>query len=106
MVAMGILGSGIGLTIALAITGLFLWSMQDITNAAAMDGAPPGAQGSVVGMMFSSSLIAGAISPAVMATAISLAGERSVIFFVAGASVIPAIVVLALSSMPRVTAKS
>jgi MFS family permease len=102
MFAVGIIGEGVGMAIALGIMGLFLWSMQDVTNATAMDSAPPGREGSVVGMMFSSSLLAGILAPIVMAAAIRWADDdRSVIFFVAGAFVIPAIFVVAKAPLTR-----
>lgn len=101
MFAIGVIGEGIGIAIALGIMGLFLWSMQDVTNATAMDSAPVGREGSVVGMMFSSSLIAGILAPIVMGIAISLAEDRSIIFFVAGAFVLPSIVILSKAPLTR-----
>lgn len=101
MFAIGVIGEGIGMAIALGIMGLFLWSMQDVTNATAMDSAPAGREGSVVGMMFSSSLIAGILAPIVMGAAIAIADDRRIIFYVAGAFVIPAILVLMKAPLTR-----
>ena len=101
MFAIGIIGSGVGMAVALGIMGLFLWSMQDVTNATAMDSAPAGREGSVVGMMFSSSLLAGILAPIVMAIAIRLADDRGIIFFVAGAFVVPSIFILSKAPLTR-----
>ncbi len=90
--SMGIVQSGIPLTIAIALTGIFLWSVQDVNNAAAMDAAPPGYEGTVVGFMFASSFVAGVLTPIVMGIAITLTGSNLVIFFVAAAVVAPSAV--------------
>lgn len=87
--------------IALGIMGIFLWSVQDVTNATALDAAPPGREGSVVGMMFSSSLVAGVITPFIMGAAIWAADTRRVIFFMAAAFVIPAIFVMLVAPLTR-----
>jgi MFS family permease len=100
MFTIGIIGSGVGMAVALGIMGLFLWSMQDVTNATAMDSAPAGREGSVVGMMFSSSLLAGIIAPIVMWGAITMA-DRGIIFFVAGAVVVPSIFILSKAPLTR-----
>lgn len=101
MTTIGIVESGPIMLIALGIMGLFLWSVQDVTNATAMDAAPAGREGSVVGMMFSSSLLAGVITPFIMGTAISVADDRRVIFFVAAAFVVPAIAVMSFAPITR-----
>ena len=101
MFLMGGVGSGPALAVALAVTGIFLWSVQDIINAAAMDAAPEGAQGSVVGLMFSSSLVSATIAPAVMGLAVNLTDTRRAIFFIAGAAVIPALFILPFAPMRR-----
>jgi sugar phosphate permease len=101
MFMMGIVGSGIGLAVALAITGIFLWSVQDLINATAMDAAPAGSQGSVVGLMFSSSLVSATVAPAIMGIAVNLTDTRRAIFFVAGAVVIPALFILPFAPMKR-----
>jgi MFS family permease len=89
------------MVIALGIMGIFLWSVQDVTNAAALDAAPRGQEGSVVGMMFSSSLMAGIIAPSIMLAAILIADTHRVIFFVAAAVVLPAILVMATAPLAR-----
>ena len=86
---------------ALAISGIFLWSVQDLINATAMDAAPAGTQGSVVGLMFSSSLVSATVAPAIMGIAINLTDTRRAIFFVAGAVVIPALFILPFAPMKR-----
>lgn len=90
MLAMGIVQSGIPLTIAIALTGIFLWSVQDVINAAAMDAAPSGYEGTVVGFMFTSSFVAGIFTPFIMGIAITLTGSNLVIFYIAAAVAGPA----------------
>jgi len=97
MFTIGVVGEGIVMVIALGVMGIFLWSVQDVTNATAMDAAPAGREGSVVGMMFSSSLVAGVITPFIMGAAIYIADDRRVIFFVAAAFVLPAIFVMSVA---------
>ena len=101
MFTIGIVGEGIIMLVALGIMGIFLWSVQDVTNAAALDAAPSGREGAVVGMMFSSSLVAGVITPFIMGAAIWMADSRRVIFFVAAAFVLPAILVMAIAPLTR-----
>ena len=101
MLTIGIVGEGTIMVIALAIMGVFLWSVQDVTNAAALDAGRRGREGSVVGMMFSSSLIAGVISPFIMGAAIWMTDSRQVIFFVAAIVVLPAIVIMAVAPLKR-----
>jgi len=101
MLTIGIVGGGIVMVVSLGIMGVFLWSVQDVTNASALDAAPPGLEGSVVGMMFSSSLIAGVVTPFIMGAAIWMADSRRVIFFVAAAFVLPAILIMAIAPLKR-----
>jgi MFS family permease len=101
MTTIGIVGDGPIMVAALAIVGIFLWSVQDVTNATAMDSAPPGKEGSVVGMMFSSSLVAGVVTPSIMGIAIWLFDDRRVIFFVAAAFALPAILVMSIAPLTR-----
>ena len=101
MFAMGIVGSGVWLAVALALTGIFLWSVQDVMNAAAMDASPPGMEGSVVGLMFSSSLVSATLAPVVMGVLVNLTDTRRAIFFAAGAAIIPALLILPFAPLRR-----
>ncbi len=102
MISMGIVGSGIPLTVALALTGIFLWSVQDVNNAAAMDAAPRGSEGTVVGMMFTSSFIAGIIAPLIAGGLINLfGGNLIVIFYLSGIVAIPAVLAMAFAPLTR-----
>jgi MFS family permease len=102
LLAIGIVGEGILMFLALGMIGIFLWSVQDVTNATAMDAAPVGREGSVVGMMFSSSLLGGIIAPIVLALAINAFDDnRRVIFFVAAIVVAPAILVMSVAPLSR-----
>ena len=102
MLAIGIVGEGILMFLALGFIGIFLWSVQDVTNATAMDAAPAGREGSVIGMMFSSSLLGGILAPTIMGLAINAFDDnRRVIFFVAAIVVAPAILVISVAPLTR-----
>lgn len=101
MLAIGIVGQGILMFVALGFIGIFLWSVQDVTNATAMDNAPQGREGSVVGMMFSSSLLGGIVAPTIMGLAIDAFDGRRAIFFVAAIVVAPAILVMSFAPLTR-----
>ena len=99
MAAMGIVGSGVPLMLAIAFTGVFLWTVQDVTNASAMDSAPPNAQGTVVGFMFATSFVAGLIAPLLAGVLVSVTGERSSVFFLSAAIMAPVPLVMALAPL-------
>ena len=104
MAAMGIAGSGVPLMIAIAFTGVFLWTVQDVTNAAAMDSAPPNAQGTVVGFMFATSFLAGLIAPVLAGVLVSVTGDRASVFFLSAAVMAPVPLVMAFAPLRRLTA--
>ncbi len=99
MAAMGIAGSGVPLMLAIAFTGVFLWTVQDVTNAAAMDSAPPNAQGTVVGFMFATSFVAGLIAPMLAGLLVSATGDRGSVFFLAAAVMAPVALVVAFAPL-------
>jgi MFS family permease len=99
--SMGIVGSGVPLVVALGLTGIFLWSIQDVINATAMDAAPPGTEGTVVGLMFSSSFVAGVAAPMVAGLVVTLTGDRISVFFLSAAVIAPAAVLLAFAPLHR-----
>jgi len=101
ILAMGAIGSGVGLAIALAFTGLFLWSIQDVINATAMDASPPGLQGSTVGVMFLSSLAGATIGQVVLGAVVELTGSLRSVFFVSGLLMAPAGIILALAPLKK-----
>ncbi len=99
MAAMGVVGSGVPLMAAIAFTGVFLWTVQDLTNAAAMDSAPPNAQGTVVGFMFATSFVAGLIAPAIAGVLVSVTGDRGSVFFLSAAVMAPVALVAAFAPL-------
>ena len=101
MAAMGIVGSGIPLMIAIAFTGVFLWTVQDVTNAAAMDEAPPNAQGTVVGFMFATSFVAGLMAALLAGLLVSATGDRGSVFFLSAAVMAPVAPVVAFAPLRR-----
>ena len=101
MLSMGIVGSGIPLAVALGLTGIFLWSVQDVINATAMDAAPPGTEGTVVGLMFASSFVAGVLAPIVAGVLVTITDDRGSVFFLSAAVMVPATVLLAVAPLQR-----
>ena len=57
--------AGVGLTVALALLGIVLFSVNSIMMAAAMESVAGGSEGSAVAMLFTGGAIVGAISPVV-----------------------------------------
>ncbi len=101
MFFMGVVGSGLGLTIALALAGLFLWSSQDVINATAMDAAPPGLQGSTVALMFLSSLLGATAGVIAMGAAVNFTGDMRIIFWMAGAVAAPGALIFLVAPLKR-----
>ena len=89
------------ITLALAFIGLFLWSSQDVVNATAMDAAPPGLQGSTVGIMFLSSLSGATTGAIVMGTVVALTGTYESIFWLGGAVAAPGAIVFLFAPLRR-----
>ena len=58
-------GDGLAFTLILALLGIFLYSVNPVMLAAAMDGAKKGTEGSGVALMFTGTAIMGAISPVI-----------------------------------------
>ena len=101
MFVMGGAGSGVTLTVALAVAGLFLWSSQDVINATAMDASPPGLQGSTVALMFLSSLLGATVGVVVMGYVVDLTGDLRAIFWIAGAAAAPGAAVFLVAPLTR-----
>lgn len=99
--SMGVGGSGFPLVMALAVTGIFLWSVQDVINATAMDNAPPGQEGTVVGLMFASTFVAGVIAPIVAGIVVTATGDRSSVFFLASLVMLPSALALIFAPMGK-----
>ena len=89
------------ITLALACTGIFLWSSQDVINATAMDSSPPGLQGSTVGIMFLSSLSGATLGALVMGGVVRLTGTYDSIFWLAGAVAAPGAIVFLFAPLRR-----
>lgn len=101
LTAMAVAGHGIGLVAALGVTGIFLWSVQDIINAAAMDAAPKGAEGTVVGLMFSSSFLGGIAAPIVAGLLVTATGTRASVFYLSAVVMAPVALVCLLAPLHR-----
>jgi MFS family permease len=56
-------GSGLSMTVLIAVLGLFFFSVMPIINAAAMDMIDRGSEGSGTALMFSGGAIVGSLTP-------------------------------------------
>ena len=101
MFVMGAAGSGVVLTLSLALAGLFLWSSQDVINATAMDAAPAGLQGSTVALMFLSSLLGATVGVIVMGAAVEATGSLRNIFWIAGVVAAPGALIFLFAPLRR-----
>ncbi len=101
MFVMSAAGSGVVLTLALALAGLFLWSSQDVINATAMDAAPAGLQGSTVALMFLSSLLGATVGVIVMGAVVEATGSLRNIFWLAGAVAAPGALIFLVAPLRR-----
>ncbi len=101
MFVMGSAGSGIVLTLSLALAGLFLWSSQDVINATAMDAAPAGLQGSTVALMFLSSLLGATVGVIVMGAVVDATGSLRNIFWLAGVVAAPGALIFLFAPLHR-----
>lgn len=76
-------GSGWSFTIILACMGMFLYSVNPVMMATALDAAKKGTEGSGVALMFSGAAIFGAISPVIAGRLRELWGMDAVFYYTA-----------------------
>ena len=88
---------GLPFTILLALLGLFLYTVNPVMLAAAIDSAPRGMESSVTALMFTGPSIFGALSPVVAGFLRDLHGMSAVFIY---ASSIVAIVAVASLIVP------
>ena len=91
--------SGVGLTVALALLGIVLFSVNSIMMAAAMESVAGGSEGSAVAMLFTGGAIVGAISP-VVAGAINTQWDFHGVVVYSGCIAAVATVIAAFAPMP------
>lgn len=89
-----IFGEGLSLVIILSLLGVFLYTVNPIMLAAAIDGAPRGTESSVTALMFTGPSIFGAISPVVAGLLRTNWGMDSVFLYAGGMVGIVAIIAL------------
>ncbi|MFC2059567.1 MFS transporter [Chloroflexota bacterium] len=90
-------GSGIGLTISIALFGLFLYSVNSLVQAAAMDLAEGmKLEGSFIGMLWGNNALFGAISPIIGGAMAGIWGFQVVFYYAAAIFLIGGLLALRL----------
>ncbi|MQG21137.1 MAG: MFS transporter [SAR202 cluster bacterium] len=79
-----IFGDGGSLVVILALLGVFLYTVNPVMLAAAIDGAPRGTEASVTALMFTGPSIFGAISPVIAGYLRTIFGMDAVFIFAGG----------------------
>ena len=90
-------GTGIAFTLILALLGIFLYSVNPVMLAAAMDGAEKGTEGSGIALMFTGTAIMGAISPIIAGRLKEIYGMDGVFYY---SAIIVGIVTIASLFVP------
>ena len=83
---------GPALTVALALLGTVLFSVNSIMIAAAMDAVRGGTEGSAVAMLFTGSAVVGAVSPVIAGWVNGLWGFSGVILYAATIAAVAAVI--------------
>jgi len=86
-------GSGAGLVLAALCTGLFIYSVSILAQAAAMDATPPGAGGATIALLMGSAALFQIPSPTIAGALSERYGTPSV-FLYSGALVLASALVL------------
>jgi len=90
-------GEGVPFALILALLGVFLYSINPVMLATAIDAVPRGTEASVTALMFTGSAIFGAISPIIAGRLRELYGMDGIFLYTA---VIVALVTLASLRVP------
>ena len=78
-------GSGLGMTFSIALFGLFLFSVNSLTQAAAIDvAAGKGLEGTFIGLMWGSNAFFGAAASVAAGALVEYLGWHSAFYFAAG----------------------
>lgn len=95
--AMG--GDGLGMTASVAMFGVFLFSVNSLTQAAAVDvAAGKGLEGTFIGLMWGSNAFFGAISSVIAGVLVEYMGWHSAFYFASGLFFLGFLASLALPS--------
>jgi len=90
-------GTGLAFTLILALLGIFLYSVNPVMLAAAMDGAEKGTEGSGIALMFTGTAVMGAISPIIAGRLKEIYGMDGVFYY---SAIIVGIVTIASLFVP------
>ena len=84
-VTMALGGDGLGMTLSIALFGLFLFSVNSLTQAAAIDvAADKGLEGTFIGLMWGSNAFFGAAASVAAGVLVEFVGWHSAFYFAAG----------------------
>ncbi len=86
--------SGIWLTMMLALLGIFVFSINSIMTAAAMDAIEPGTEGSAVAMIFTGGAIIGAVAPVIAGVINSTWDFQGVVIYAGSIAALGAVLAL------------
>ena len=89
-----IFGEGFSLVVILGLLGVFLYTVNPVMLAAAIDGAPRGTESSVTALMFTGPSIFGAIAPVIAGLLRTNWGMDAVFLYAGGMVGVVAIVAL------------
>ena len=96
------LADGWQLTLVIAFVGIFLFSVQDIVNAAALARPHPGQEGMVIGFVFGSNFIFSAFSPLIAGLLVDMTGQTVIAFYFAATTMaVSALLVLIAPLKPH-----
>ena len=100
-VTMALGGSGLGMSFSVVLFGLFLFSVNSLTQAAAIDVAEgKGLEGTFIGLMWGSNALFGAISSVVAGALVGYLGWHSAFYFASSLFFLGFLMALAMPSRP------
>ncbi|MBI2862910.1 MAG: MFS transporter [Chloroflexi bacterium] len=94
--ALARVGTGLPLTIVIALLGLFVYSLQAIILAAAMDLAGKGVEGSTLGFLFAARFVFSGVSPLIAGAIYDSMGIQATFTYIAAVFTLPALILAVL----------
>lgn len=98
---LALFGTGWQLVAIIALIGIFLFSLQDIINAAAMDQGQEGLEGTAIGFLFGSNFLFGGASPLIAGLLVSATGTNVAAFYYVAVVLTLSAVLMALVPMRK-----
>jgi MFS transporter, FSR family, fosmidomycin resistance protein len=98
---LALFGTGWQLVAIIALIGIFLFSLQDIINAAAMDQSQEGLEGTAIGFLFGSNFVFGGASPVIAGLLVNATGTNVTAFYYVAIVLTLSAVLMALVPMRK-----